>query len=63
MLLTTWKGPDDKAKNAVNFNYGVGQALGVWGGRGTARQIAPVNVGKADTRPFVSHKRNQNDSV
>lgn len=37
VLLITWKGPDDKAKNAVNFNYGIGQALSgeveAWPGR------------------------------
>lgn len=56
MLLIPWKGPDDKAENAINFNYGVGQTLGVWGGRGMARQIATVNVGKEDTRAFLSQQ-------
>lgn len=54
MLLITWKGPDDKAKNTVNFNYGIGQALSGEVEAWPADCI--VNLGKGDTRAFVSQQ-------
>ena len=54
-------GPGDQAENAVCFGPGAVGALGVWGGRGTERQIAAANVGRG--HPDMCTHGNENETV